>query len=471
MLCPLLLAGLDDIGQLLVSRGLIAEPELTRLRQGVASRSRFLGALLAHGIPEADIAGACAELLGVPGVDLSHTVIDLEVLQLVPRIVAESDLILALSSEGARLHAAISASDEDLRVLDEVHFITGLEVSPYAAVPGPLEQAIAAAYDAKERGEKFWRGEATAPGASATLGAVTASPPTPSADEEVLLLTPEDMVAMDVAMEVGDDDEDGEEVLLSTEVRVGPRRILVVDDDPDILRLLKKALTASGYEVDTASDGRAAEEKLAGPLPDLLLLDAMLPHVHGFEICGRIKASPRTRSLPVIMISAIYRGWRFAQDARETYGADDYIEKPFHLPDLLRRVEQRLVEGTGQAAPQKEASEKSYQEGMALLEAHRPLEARKPLELATRMDPFSVRAHFALARAMHEQGDLFHAISAYEKAVELRPNLFPALRALAELYLEKGFRRKAVETLERAALTAPDAATRERVRAKLMRLL
>ncbi len=459
------MAGLDDIGRLLLSRGLIAEADLTRLRQGVASRARFLGSLIAHGIPEPEVAGICAELLGMPGVDLSCTVIDLEVLQLVPRIVAESDLILPLSSEGARLHAAISAAEEDLRVLDEVHFITGREVSPYAAVPGPLEETIAAAYDAKERGEKFWRGAGATAGSPAIIGVVQPRAAAPT--EEVLVLTPDDMVAM----EVGDDDAAGEEVLLSTQVRVGPRRILVVDDDPDILRLLQKALTASGYLVDTASDGREAEKKLAGPLPDLLLLDAMLPHVHGFEICGRIKASPRTSSLPVIMISAIYRGWRFAQDARETYGADDYVEKPFHLPDLLRRIQQRLVEGTGQPPPQKEAAEKSYQEGLALLEAHRPLEARKPLELATRMDPFSARAHFALARAMHEQGDLFHAISSYEKAVELRPNLFPALRALAELYLEKGFRRKAVETLERAALSAPDAPTRERVRAKLLRLL
>ncbi len=458
------MAGLDDISRLLLSRGLIAEADLTRLRQGVASRARFLGSLLAHGVPEPGVAGVCAELLGMPGVDLSRTIIDLEVLQLVPRIVAESDLILPLSSEGARLHAAISAAEEDLQVLDEVHFITGLEVSPYAAVPGSLEHAIAAAYDAKGRGEKFWRGSGAGETAGPAIGVVA---PAAQEPEEVLLLTPEDVVAL----EIGDDDEENEEVLLSTQVQVGPRRILVVDDDPDILRLLQKSLSASGYLVDTAADGREAEKKLLGPLPDLLLLDAMLPHVHGFEICGRVKASPRTRAMPVIMISAIYRGWRFAQDARETYGADDYVEKPFHLPDLLRRIKQRLVDGTGEPAPRKDAAEKSYLEGMTLLEAHQPLEARKSLELATRMDPFSVRAHFGLARAMHEQGDVFHAISAYEKAVELRPNLFPALRALAELYLEKGFRRKAVETLERAALSAPDAVTRERVRGKLMRLL
>jgi regulator of sirC expression with transglutaminase-like and TPR domain len=72
---------------------------------------------------------------------------------------------------------------------------------------------------------------------------------------------------------------------------------------------------------------------------------------------------------------------------------------------------------------------------------------------------------------MHEQGDLFHAITAYERAVELRPNLFHALRALAALYEQKGFRRKAVEAVERAVHAAPDPKTRDTMRQRLLKLL
>jgi tetratricopeptide (TPR) repeat protein len=86
-------------------------------------------------------------------------------------------------------------------------------------------------------------------------------------------------------------------------------------------------------------------------------------------------------------------------------------------------------------------------------------------------DPFSPRAHFALARAMHDQGDLFHAITAYERAIELRPNLFQALRALAGLYEQKGFRRKAAEALERAVHSALDPKTKEEMRKRLLQLL
>ena len=108
---------------------------------------------------------------------------------------------------------------------------------------------------------------------------------------------------------------------------------------------------------------------------------------------------------------------------------------------------------------------------MGLLDAKKPADARTVLEKAVKEDPFSARAQFALARAMHEQGDLFHAITAYERAVDLRPNLFQALRALATLYEQKGFRRKAAEALERALHSAPDVQTRDALRARLIKML
>jgi DNA-binding response OmpR family regulator len=464
---------LDPIARLLVQRGVLPEPLVQRALASAKTRAAFLAELLLLGVPEPELAAVVAEHLGMPGVDLSRTTIDLDVLDLVPRVVAESDLILPLSTEGGRLHAAVSAGNDDLRVVDEVHFITGLVVSPYVALPGLLEHAIAAAYDARERGDRFWRGAGLSGDADSGVAVVTAkglSTITKAPRTDEIIVQQVDLDQEDVLLlEVADDIVEGEEVLHS--VRVGPPRVLVVDDDPDILRLVVKALQSKGYSIDTAVDGLEAEEKLKGQLPDVLLLDAMLPHVHGFEICGRIKASARMRALPVIIMSAVYRGWRFAQDVHESYGADDYLEKPFHISELLRRVELRLAQGPAQPAPQKEEAEKLYQEGMLLLEAGKPGQARKLLQQATLTDPLSARAAFALGRAMQEHGDHFGAITAYERAVELRPNLFPALRVLAALYQEKGFRRKAIETFERALHSAPDATSREAVRGKLIRLL
>jgi len=118
-----------------------------------------------------------------------------------------------------------------------------------------------------------------------------------------------------------------------------------------------------------------------------------------------------------------------------------------------------------------EKADKLYQEAISLLEEKKPAEARAALESAVKEDPFSARIHFALGRAMQEQGELFHAITAYERAVELRPNLFQALRALAGLYEQKGFRRKAAEALERAVHSAPDPSTRDAMRQRLLKLL
>jgi len=201
-----------------------------------------------------------------------------------------------------------------------------------------------------------------------------------------------------------------------------------------------------------------------------VLLDAMLPHVHGFEICQRIKANKSLRAVQVIMMSAVYRGWRFAQDVKESYGADDFVEKPFHLADLLRRVDERLAEGKSQPPPQ-QATEKLYRAGVEALGAGDAAASRTALEAAARIDPFSPRVQFALAQALVAQGDVYRAISAYERAVELRPKLFAALKNLAALYLEKGFRKKASEALERAFASAPDPKARAEIRAQLDRLV
>jgi len=461
------------LGRVLVSRGFLDETSLRAALEGRPGAAAFIVRLLAGGtIGEPEVLEALSEFLGMPAVDLSRTVIDLSVLDTVPRHVAETDRMLPLSREGGRLHIAVDGTGYSQQTLDEVQFVTGLLVSPYAALPNRLEGTIGAAYDARDQGEPAYRGSAAPPDAEEQMAIVT-----PEAEREVVS-APLEEVEGDVLdlddriLEVESGPGEDEEVMHRERVRVGPPRILAVDDEPEIVRMLDKALTSAGYVVDTAADGKEAEQKLAADPPyDLVLLDAMLPQVHGFEICSRIKGNPRLRQVPVVMMSAVYRGWRFAQDARETFGADDYIEKPFHISDILRRVQERISAPPRPSPEQRDAADSSYQEGLRLVEAGKPEEARAALEQSVKADPFSARGYFALAQALRQIGEPFRAISSYEKAVELRPKHFSALTNLAELYLEKGFRRKAVETLERAVLAAPDGKTREAVRARLVRLL
>ena len=109
--------------------------------------------------------------------------------------------------------------------------------------------------------------------------------------------------------------------------------------------------------------------------------------------------------------------------------------------------------------------------GKELLLAGRLEAAVAALGEAIAADPFSGEAHHQLARALRAQGEHFRAMTSFERAVELRADFFPALRSLAALYAEKGFRRKAVETLERALTAAPDSVARDAVRANLLELL
>ena len=462
---------MESIARLVIERGMLPEIAVQQAQTEHATTVGFFAALLQLGMPEPALAALAAEHLGMPGVDLSRTAIDLDVLDAVPRLVAESDLVLPLSAEGGRLHVAVNAAAAQTQAIEELRFITGKEVSSYAALPVPLQHAISAAYEAKERGERFWRGAElpsdASPGVSVILpDEQEASLPEAATEEEIIEVERE---RDEISVEVGDAEHDVE-VLGAVEVRVGPAQILAVDDDPDILRLLDRTLRSAGHAVDLAKDGREAEQKLKGKRYDLVVLDAMLPQVHGFEICSRLKASARTRPIPVILISAVYRGWRYAHDARETFGADEFLEKPFHLPELLRVVQLRLG-APPPALPSSAKADQLYEKGMNLLKEKKPAAARAALEAAVKEDAFSARTHFALGRALQEQGEIFHAITAYERAVELRPALFQALRALAVLYEQKGFRRKAAESLERALHAAPDAKTRDAIRERLIKLL
>jgi len=464
------LSGAEQIGRLLVSRGYLDEQWMRRtLAATPRSPAAFLERVLESGaLNEPELLSIVAEHSGMPAVDLSRTAVPLSALELIPRPVAEADLLLPLSTEGARLHVAVDFTTYSQKTLDELQFITGMLVSPYAALPATLEKAIAAAYEARERGEEAWHGEGLSREAPPGLAAIRPGEMGVRTDEADVITGEIAELAFEIEGEVPAADE---EVVHQETVRVGPARILVVDDEPEILKMLEKSLRAEGHTVETARDGLEAEQKLKGPPPDLVVLDAMLPHVHGFELCSRIKGDARLRNVPVLMMSAVYRGWRFAQDAREAFGADDYVEKPFHLADVLRRVHEQLESPKGMSPAQKEAAERSYKEGVDHLSHGRPSQARGLLEQAAKADPFSARNHFALGRALRETGEAFRAMSAYEKAVELRPTHFAALCSLAELYLEKGFRRKAVEALERALICAPDGRTREGIRTRLLRLL
>src|SRR5438105_14776918 len=125
-----------------------------------------------------------------------------------------------------------------------------------------------------------------------------------------------------------------------------PKKILAVDDERHIVRLVQVNLERAGYEVVTAFDGKDALEKVASERPDLVVLDVMMPYMDGFEVLQTLKKNPNTRDLPVIMLTAkaqdadVFRGWQ--------NGVDCYLTKPFNPMELIafvKRIFSALEDG------------------------------------------------------------------------------------------------------------------------------
>ena len=113
-------------------------------------------------------------------------------------------------------------------------------------------------------------------------------------------------------------------------------RILIVEDEESLTLLLRYNLEAEGYEVETVARGDDADVRLKERMPDMVILDWMLPGISGIEICRRLRTRPETRQLPIIMLTA--RGEESERVRGLSTGADDYIVKPFSVPELSARV-------------------------------------------------------------------------------------------------------------------------------------
>jgi DNA-binding response OmpR family regulator len=119
-----------------------------------------------------------------------------------------------------------------------------------------------------------------------------------------------------------------------------PGKILVVDDEPELLQLLRYVLEAAGFSVVVASDGRQALEQVQKEHPDLVLCDVVMPELNGFETVQALRRNPETRALPILMLSA--RGQ--AQDVQRALdaGADGYVTKPFSYRELVAEIKRRV---------------------------------------------------------------------------------------------------------------------------------
>lgn len=477
-----------QLGKILLKQKLVTPDELDGLleQQKADPGHRLASTLERSGkVRSVDLLKALSEQHGLPGIDLHQVVVPLSNLKLIPGEIAKQHLILPILVKDDRILLAM-ADPNDRRVVDEIEFVTGRRVFPYVALHDVLQETIGKAYDLAEKGEDYYIGPEVPADYLQSLGLDASRPqrdPAPGARQGVVVdraitggVLGDDLGVRDVVTEREGTspmpEDDGEAV---PQARRERPKVLVVDDEDDIRRLLRRVLTGKGYDVVEASKGGEALSLVRSEVPDVILLDAMLPEVHGFDICRRIKGSKRYGHIPIIVVSAVYRGWRFAEDLRQSYGVEVFLEKPFKIGDVLDCVE-RAIQGR-ESEPPVEDDDLSREAGESLdrgIEAYQNGDLDGAIEHLRRglgIDPLSFKLHYHLGLLYGRRDDLFDAIHELETAVDLAPRHFAALKNLAVLYQRAGFKHKAVEMWERALGSAPDDETRRGIKDLLMSLL
>ena len=122
-------------------------------------------------------------------------------------------------------------------------------------------------------------------------------------------------------------------------------RILIVDDEPNIVLALELLMKREGYEIRTVGDGESAVEAAEMFRPDLILLDVMMPRMDGYEVCQRIRADPSLKDTVIVMLTA--KGREVEREKGLALGADLYITKPFSTREVVRKVKEILASKSG----------------------------------------------------------------------------------------------------------------------------
>ncbi|HEY7726155.1 MAG TPA: response regulator [Anaeromyxobacteraceae bacterium] len=481
-----------DVAAALVQEGVLA-PELVARALAEARDGDVASAALRLGLAdEASLVRGLARARECPGVDLSRSVVataNFEVMapdfclerKVLPVSVGKLEIVLAM------------VDPDDLELADEVRFITRRKVLRYAAVPVALERALRSAIRAREERRPAWRGAAapTLPDPGGSWAAVVkpgerALPAVevPEADEKMELIAAAEMMTPFQAATPPPPPprprapppappKAAESPTLRIEGYAAGKVVLVADDDPEVRKLVVAVVGKQGCVVLEAANGREALDLAREARPDLVLLDAMMPGMHGFEVCRAIKTDREMRGIRVVLCSAVYRG-TVGGDAQVAFGADAFLEKPFRIDELTRVVKLGLL-GPAAETPEERAArseaERSWRAAAQALAEGRDAEAATLARAAATRDPRSAEAHYYLGHALTRLGQLYEAVAAYERSTELRPDVDAAHQCLAQSYERLGFQKSAREAWARAVEACKDPQRKKTMQARLLSLL
>ncbi len=462
----------EPVGKILIEKYMIDETiVINALSRQKNDNLRICSQILKMGaLSEEVLARALSYQYGIPSIVLGKSQIKIANLVSIPYNVARQSQILPLTVSGDKIIVAMR-DPENMQIISELEFVSGKKILPHIALEFMLSITIEEAYRLyKISRDGFFKGKDIPANTvkEEHLEICVAElniEPDFSKDEDFRVVSiQEDIENITRGRGIGIDHSDRQKPL-----------ICIVDDEPEIRTLLKKIVISEGFDSVEYARGDEAFRAIPKILPDLIILDAMLPGMHGFDICKSLKSDSKLKEIPVMIVSAVYTGWRFMEDIKKTHGADDYIEKPFRIDMLINKIKALLRNASpkrGTTTEELSIDVKNlYNSGARLFKEGDIDGALYQFKKGIEKDNFYYRLHYGLALCYLSKKEDYLAISELEKTIDLKPDFLPALKSLAIMYQQKGFRNKAVETWERALNVAPDEETRTKIKEYLIKLL
>ena len=519
----------EPLGRILVRMGTLGEDALTDALQHTSGLLRLGSVCYVLGLAsEEDLARGLSKQRGIPAVVFDRSIVHLAILRdLSPATLLEAN-VLPVFEDATRLVVAVDDAERAREALRRLEEARGKSVIPHIAVRVTLARTLRECLRGAARGELYWVGALAAAQASAQGGALTVVSGADGAggaevfeipealiedvtkEADLALFPPDDDDELDpaagpprghddawaapapeVSTSAGSDapltpisifglpsdtqdgapsvslDDDEDPVSADPEVREGPQRVLIVDDDFATRHLLVKELQPLGYITLTAASGPEAIRAIRASAPDLVVIDVMLPEIDGFQVCRAIKDSRRYGQTLVVLMSAVIDSGRLTPEVLTRYGVDAYFEKPLNTEKVRLRIRQ-LLNSRSSVPP---IRDDSFERAIALYKGGELDPAMAVLRTGLELDPLSAKHHFVLANLLQKKGQLHEAIDEYEATIDLKPDYFPALTRLAYLYYRKGYVAKAIETWQRSLPLCGDAGLRLNIELFMRKLI
>ncbi|MEZ4391524.1 MAG: hypothetical protein R3A48_10545 [Polyangiales bacterium] len=458
---------------------------------------------MSHSTPEAAPANelhpellSMAEKHGVPAIDLSALRLRLEDLSVLPQEVARRHGVLPVLVKDDALFLAMAAPD-DQRAIEEVEFVSGKKVMPFGCDAEQLGATIATAYARLALGDAHWVGPRSAPPRAPRPAPPPPTPPLPVARAAPPLPKAMKSRAATLVNSPGAPPPVPRPALRAPTPRhpaTGPTHsdppippsilpsalppmlspsghsvLLVVGHDGD-RELLRESFADLGHAVTEQPRLEGALEAIEARRPDLVVVEPTLPDGHGYSLLESL----RERGLSALVLLPGASSRRVIDDLRAAFGVKGVLERPIRAVDVLTRAEAVFEHAPDHGAPEDYLSpqaEVSLQSGVEAYQRGDLNEAIAFIEEGLRAAPSSFRLHYHHGLLLGRRGDAHPAIAALERSIALHDHYYPALRNLAVLYERANFRRSALDVWERAYAAAPDDASRESIKARIVSLL